>query len=352
MKKLLIFAAMLLVLTMPQYIAYADETEETTTSEDTDTTTDDSTSDESSSEEASEEETTDTEDEDTSEEETDILTGWQEIDGYTYYYDEDGNYLTGVNKIDGAYYYFNGNGIMRTGWRTYNSKTYYFSKSSSTYGQAYTGLKKISGKYYYFKKNGVMITGWKKISGNTYFFHTKGSNKGSAAIGLKKISGTIYLFSKTGCLQSYEGDALDKKAVAATSDTKFIVVVSLSAHKVAIYKTIAGGLFRVRTFKCTVGATDTPTVTGTFKMGTTSSKAYKMTYFDAEGGYRCWYATRITGGYLFHSVLYWPTDSPVSSAIANGTLGANLSHGCVRLALSAAKYIYNKIPYGTTCVIY
>lgn len=33
-------------------------------------------------------------------------------------------------------------------------------------------------------------------------------------------------------------------------------------------------------------------------------------------------------------------------------LGMNLSHGCVRLATSNAKWIYDNIPTGTTVVSY
>ena len=327
-------------------VIYADEAEETTTEE---TQTQEENTEETSSDD------TDTEDTDTNgeSETTDpVLTGWQTIDGYTYYYDKNGNYLTGVNKISGYYYYFNASGIMRTGWRTYKGDTYYFSKSSSAYGRALTGLRKITGSYYYFNKEGIMCTGWKKISGSKYFFHTKGEEKGAASTGLTKVGKKIYLFDKTGRLQDYTADSMDKKAYNMSSDTAYLILVSRNAHTVAIYKGSSKHWTRIKTFTCTVGASNTPTVTGTYKMGTTSNKAFKMLYFDADGGYRCWYASRITGGYLFHSVLYWPTNAPTSSAIANGRLGANLSHGCVRLALSDAKYIYKHIPYKTTCKIY
>ena len=38
--------------------------------------------------------------------------------------------------------------------------------------------------------------------------------------------------------------------------------------------------------------------------------------------------------------------------IKDGRLGINASHGCVRLALSNAKWIYDNIPRGTKVVIY
>lgn len=36
----------------------------------------------------------------------------------------------------------------------------------------------------------------------------------------------------------------------------------------------------------------------------------------------------------------------------DGRLGMHLSHGCVRLQIDNAKWIYNNIPRGTTVVVY
>ena len=42
-------------------------------------------------------------------------TGWQTIDGYTYYYDKNGNYVTGDQVIQGAKYSFGADGRLSTG---------------------------------------------------------------------------------------------------------------------------------------------------------------------------------------------------------------------------------------------
>ncbi|WP_334296422.1 L,D-transpeptidase [Mediterraneibacter catenae] len=66
-------------------------------------------------------------------------------------------------------------------------------------------------------------------------------------------------------------------------------------------------------------------------------------------GYTCWYYTQFYGNYLFHSVLYNPGSM---SSIQDGRLGINASHGCVRLSLSNAKWIYDNIPSSTKVVVY
>ena len=40
------------------------------------------------------------------------------------------------------------------------------------------------------------------------------------------------------------------------------------------------------------------------------------------------------------------------STITDGRLGINASHGCVRLSIENAKWIYNTIPSGTKVIVY
>ena len=54
------------------------------------------------------------------------------------------------------------------------------------------------------------------------------------------------------------------------------------------------------------------------------------------------------GNYLFHSVLY----SKYNGSLMDGRVGIPLSHGCVRLQIDNAKWIYDNIPRGTKVVIY
>lgn len=55
--------------------------------------------------------------------------GWQNKDGYRYYYNENGKKTTGLMVIGKNTYYFNKKGIMQTGWQKYKGEYYYFDRS-------------------------------------------------------------------------------------------------------------------------------------------------------------------------------------------------------------------------------
>ena len=78
------------------------------------------------------------------------LTGWQEIDGRTYYFLEDGERAIGFVKVGDKWYYMNTAGVLVTGW------------------------KEVDGKLYYMDENGVMATGKQEINGRTYYFASSG----------------------------------------------------------------------------------------------------------------------------------------------------------------------------------
>ena len=93
-------------------------------------------------------------------------------------------------------------------------------------------------------------------------------------------------------------------------------------------------------WSCTVGKPETPTIKGTFYV------TGRKPYFGSDS-YRVKYATRIRGSYYYHSVLF----NAQGTEIINDTLGAALSHGCIRLAVENAQWIYDNILDTTTIII-
>lgn len=95
-------------------------------------------------------------------------------------------------------------------------------------------------------------------------------------------------------------------------------------------------------FVCGPGRT---TPIGTFRT------PFKAAWHPLQG---CWgqYCTQITGNYLFHSSPYnSPNKNDLSYRLYN-QLGTVCSHGCVRLTVADAKWIYDNCPLGTTVSIY
>lgn len=125
-----------------------------------------------------------------------------------------------------------------------------------------------------------------------------------------------------------------------SSTTPYLILVNRGEHKVGIFQGWQGNWNCIQYWDCTTGAPSTPTVTGIFKVG---AKGY---YFDSFG-VRCFWYTQFYNDYLFHSVCY-----NKNGTLYDGRLGMSLSHGCVRLDINNAKWIYDNIPTGTTVVVY
>ena len=140
--------------------------------------------------------------------------------------------------------------------------------------------------------------------------------------------------------------AMTSRIQGYSSPTGYLIALNTSDCLLGVYSGYQGNWTLVHYWECTCGAWDTPTVTGVFSVG---GRGYS---FDSYGA-RCFYYTQFYGDYLFHSTCYWPTlDYPSSSNFLDSRTGMHLSHGCVRLDLDNALWIYNNIPSGTTVVSY
>ncbi len=136
-------------------------------------------------------------------------------------------------------------------------------------------------------------------------------------------------------------DAVDRKAQGYSSASGYEILVNRSNHTVSVYTGSKGNWRRVKRFACGDGKASTPTVEGVFAV-INRQKSF-------GSGFTCWYATRFYGHYLFHSVLYYPGSM---TRVMDGRLGMGVSHGCVRLAIENAKWIYDNIPNNTRVVVY
>ena len=121
-----------------------------------------------------------------------------------------------------------------------------------------------------------------------------------------------------------------------TSNTNNYILVNLFEQRVYIFYGTDHNWKLINTFPCASGKSSTPTVRGHFSLGV------KGLYFKSGTSVYCKYFSQISGNYLFHSILYDKNGNVLDS-----TLGEEASHGCIRLALGNAKYIYDNVPIGS-----
>ena len=119
-----------------------------------------------------------------------------------------------------------------------------------------------------------------------------------------------------------------------TSGTSYLILVSRSRHEVGVFRGGFNNWNCIKFWSCVTGAPSTPTITGEYR-----TTGFKRTNLSTDT--RARWCTQINGGYFFHSIL-----------ASNSELGNSQSHGCIRLAVENAKWIYDNIWQGTKVYIY
>lgn len=156
---------------------------------------------------------------------------------------------------------------------------------------------------------------------------------------IRKLILTFGLLLTLGLVLS--GSNNTRSRAASTYQIK----INKQQNCVTIYKRNSSGKYKpVKAMVCSTGYA---TKTGTYSLGS------KMRWHTLDGPCYGQYCTRIYGGVLFHSVWYTGQNNPATlSASAYNKLGTTASHGCVRLTVADAKWIYDNVPSGSTVIIY
>lgn len=263
-------------------------------------------------------------------------TGITAIEGKTYLFDGNGIWVTGKGIIDynGERYCFGDDNVVITGWFSFNGWTLYFDTKTAA---AAKGFKSIDGNTYYFDSNAIMRTGLSVINGQQYYFYDTGIMARNAWV---TIGGQRYYFGSNG-VGSNDLSAIYPGPYKLTIDRTNCVVTAYAKDENGSYT------IPVKSMLCSVGLPSTETPSGTYY---TSAK---FTLKELMGPSWGKWATRIVGGIYFHSVA---TGSPVDPthtvpATEFNKLGQPASHGCVRLCVRDAKWIYDHCSLGTQVVI-
>ncbi len=298
-----------------------------------------------------------------------MQTGWLNRGGTWYYLTRSGAMATGWINLGGTWYYLNpGNGDMvGAGWHLINNKWYYFGGSGAMYSNRWIGNYYVGGNgemlsntwvgsywvgadgkwipnydpdananwvksgntWYYQRPDGSKLTNsWKRINGSWYYFGADGA----MTTGWKYVDGYKFYFGTDGKMVQDVDKLIGKQS-------SYRITVNRVKCQVTVYAANETGNYciPVKTFTCSVGKAGTPTHAGTYA---TLKKQNPVELMGPSWGK---YGTQINNyGDWFHSVACSNPDPTYALAAGNyNMLGQPASHGCVRLCVRDAKWIYD-----------
>ena len=139
------------------------------------------------------------------------------------------------------------------------------------------------------------------------------------------------------------------KPQATPVPPSFHITVDVTNQIVTVYARDEEGEYTVpiKEMMCSSGTRENPSDIGDWTLS-----GYKVTwcFFPKWGDYaRYW--TRINNGIAFHSVIYNTVSEKDLSVKSYKRLGNRASHGCVRLQVADAKWIYDYVEAGTVVTI-
>ena len=152
----------------------------------------------------------------------------------------------------------------------------------------------------------------------------------------------------------FADDAVPAGATPRPSPTpqppKYLLMVDVTNQITRAFTYDEEGLYTVlvREMICSTGTEKNPTPLGTTIM---PKKRARWGYFPTWDSH-AQYLTRIDSANAFHSVLYSEPDESTLSVKSFEALGTRASHGCVRLLVSDAKWIYDNCEEGTIITVY
>ncbi|EOU1660897.1 cell wall-binding protein [Clostridium perfringens] len=140
-------------------------------------------------------------------------TGWIQNKGHWYYLNNDSTVKRDWLNSGYSWYYLNDNGIMATQWKKVNDYWYYFGSN----GAMQKDWKEINRNWYYLRNDGIMTTQWEKVNDYWYYFGSNGAmqkdwkeinnnwyylrDDGIMATQWEKVNNYWYYFGSNGAMQ-------------------------------------------------------------------------------------------------------------------------------------------------------
>lgn len=166
----------------------------------------------------------------------------------------------------------------------------------------------------------------------------------------------VVLLAAATLLSAMPSHARAMDELKNTDPDRYYILLDLNNQIVTVFERDENGAYTkvVRQFLCTSGRTEvdpedpedhgTPTPRGIWKIGG-RERFGKFANFGNEYA-RYW--TQIVGSVFFHSIMFGDRTIDTMKRGAYSNIGKNVSHGCVRLYVEDAKWLYYYACPGTT----
>lgn len=175
------------------------------------------------------------------------------------------------------------------------------------------------------------------------------------AFGQRTADGLAYFQKLNGIPQTAIADRVTQELLfsgqAKEADRpyhQYSITVDISEQRLYVYAWSNGGYKKlVKKVKCTTGLPKTPTPLGFYQE--TTGPGNRWHYFKKFGVW-AQYAFYIEGDIMIHSVIFKQQGGkPTSGSVRS--LGKRASHGCVRVSVSDAKWVYENCSVGTPVTV-
>ena len=260
--------------------------------------------------------------------------GWYWIDGdqdgleECYYFDQDGMMLADTQTPDG--YEVNADGLWTVSGLV--------QKREATVQKLSAGLNEQGDELVYCDESGELaLNAWRNADGNWYYFDADGH----AVKNWQYIDGFKFYFDENTHVMAQSLDGI-------LSAPSFQIVVDRARCQVTVYAPDGdnGYIIPYRTFICSPGKSKTPTPLGIFH----TTNKYRWHAFGATTFAQ--YCTRLGNTHiLFHSMPGKGTTIYNVPAVEYNKLGEPASHGCIRMTVAGAKWLYDHCVSDTTVTV-
>lgn len=134
-----------------------------------------------------------------------------------------------------------------------------------------------------------------------------------------------------------------------SNGSPYYIMVNRTQNTITVYTLDDNGYYTVpyKAMICSTGTAGNATPTGTFSLA-----ADRLKWRVMLGDVYSQYSVRFNGAILFHSVCYSRADPSSLMLEQYNMLGNPASHGCVRLQVMDAKWIFDNCPAGTKVTVY